>query len=59
MYSFDFYSVFYVIGWLVWFDIILEGVIKVFVFDVLCCFKGIDLKDVLVIGDGNNDIEML
>ncbi|WP_155737608.1 HAD hydrolase family protein, partial [Cutibacterium acnes] len=36
-----------------------EGVTKASALDALCRLKGIDPKDVLAIGDGNNDIEML
>ena len=55
----DLHSVSYVIGWSAWLDITPEGVTKASALDALCRLKGIDPKDVLAIGDGNNDIEML
>ena len=57
--SLDLHSVSYVIGWSAWLDIAPEGVTKASALDALCRLKGIDPKDVLAIGDGNNDIEML
>ena len=57
--SLDLHSVSYVIGWSAWLDITPEGVTKASALDPLCRLKGIDPKDVLAIGDGNNDIEML
>ena len=57
--SLDLHSVSYVIGWSAWLDITPEGVTKASALDTLCRLKGIDPKDVLAIGDGNNDVEML
>ncbi|BCQ03800.1 haloacid dehalogenase [Cutibacterium avidum] len=57
--SLDLHSVSYVIGWSAWLDITPEGVTKASALDTLCRLKGIDPMDVLAIGDGNNDVEML
>lgn len=57
--SLDLHSVSYVIGWSAWLDITPEGVTKASALDELCRDRGIDPADVLAIGDGNNDIEML
>ena len=57
--SLDLHSVSYVIGWSAWLDITPEGVTKASALDDLCRLKGINPKDVLAIGDGYNDMEML
>ena len=57
--SLDLHSLSYVIGWSAWLDITSEGVTKASALDTLCRLKGIDPTDVLAIGDGNNDTEML
>jgi len=48
----------YMVGWMVWFDIVFEGVSKVYGLCVVVEVLGIDVVDVLVVGDGCNDLEM-
>ncbi len=49
----------YYIGYTAWLDIAPEGVSKASGLEVLTERLGIDRSDVLAVGDGNNDIEML
>ncbi len=49
----------YFIGWSSWLDIAPEGVDKAHGLAEVCADLGIDAADVLAIGDGRNDIEML
>lgn len=49
----------YYVGYTAWLDIAPEGVSKASGLDVLCQRLEIDQADVLAIGDGNNDTEML
>ncbi len=49
----------YFIGWTAWLDLAPEGVSKAHGLEVACERLGIDRADVLAIGDGRNDIEML
>jgi hydroxymethylpyrimidine pyrophosphatase-like HAD family hydrolase len=49
----------YFIGWTAWLDIAPEGVSKASGMAWVCDDLGIDAADVLAIGDGRNDIEML
>ncbi|RYJ00764.1 MAG: HAD family phosphatase, partial [Actinomycetales bacterium] len=49
----------YYIGYTAWLDIAPDGVSKASGLDVLCGRFGIDPADVLAVGDGNNDLEML
>lgn len=49
----------YFVGWSAWLDIAPQGVHKALGLQMVCDDLGIDAKDVLAIGDGNNDIEML
>ena len=49
----------YYIGYTAWLDLAPEGVSKAFGLTYLCDHLGLDAADVLAVGDGNNDIEML
>ena len=49
----------YFVGWSCWLDIAPEGVDKAAGLDVVCERYGIRPVDVLAIGDGYNDVEML
>ncbi|MCW2785137.1 MAG: family phosphatase [Marmoricola sp.] len=49
----------YFIGWTAWLDLAPEGVSKASGLAWVCHDLGIDAADVLAIGDGRNDIEML
>lgn len=49
----------YFIGWTAWLDLAPEGVSKASGLAWVCEKLGIDAADVLAIGDGRNDIEML
>ena len=49
----------YFIGWTAWLDIAPEGVTKASALSELCVELGVEQGDVLAIGDGRNDIEML
>lgn len=49
----------YFIGWTAWLDIAPEGVSKASALSEVCAELGVAQTDVLAIGDGRNDIEML
>lgn len=49
----------YAVGWSAWLDIMPEGVSKASALDEICADLGIHPDDVLTIGDGRNDVEML
>jgi Cof subfamily protein (haloacid dehalogenase superfamily) len=49
----------YFIGYSAWLDLAPEGVSKASGLDVVCQRLGITPADVLAVGDGNNDLEML
>ncbi|MET0929947.1 MAG: HAD family hydrolase [Aeromicrobium sp.] len=49
----------YYIGYSAWLDLAPDGVSKASGLDFLCQRLGIDQADVLAVGDGNNDIEMI
>ena len=49
----------YFIGWTAWLDLAPEGVSKAAGLDSVCARLGVDQRDVLAIGDGRNDLEML
>ncbi|MGO4255085.1 HAD family hydrolase [Marmoricola sp. RAF53] len=49
----------YFIGWTAWLDLAPEGVSKASGLQWVCQELGVDAADVLAIGDGRNDIEML
>lgn len=49
----------YVVGWTAWLDLSAAGVSKASGLQVVCDELGVDPSDVLAIGDGRNDIEML
>lgn len=53
------HGVSYFIGWSAWLDIAPEGVHKAMGLAEICGRWGIDPADVLALGDGRNDIEML
>lgn len=53
------HEVAYFIGWSAWLDIAPKGVDKAHGLQIVCDALGIDRADVLAIGDGRNDIEML
>lgn len=53
------HGVSYFIGWSAWLDIAPEGVDKATGLQNVCGELGIDRSDVLALGDGRNDIEML
>lgn len=49
----------YVVGWTAWLDLAPVGVSKASGLEVVCRELGVAAGDVLAIGDGRNDIEML
>jgi len=49
----------YVVGWTAWLDLSPQGVDKSSGLDHVCAELGLTAADVLAIGDGRNDIEML
>jgi len=49
----------YFIGYSAWLDLAPEGVSKASGLEVVCEKLGIDRADVLAVGDGNNDVEMI
>jgi HAD superfamily hydrolase (TIGR01484 family) len=49
----------YVVGWTAWLDLSPVGVSKASGLQLVCDKLGVDAADVLAIGDGRNDIEML
>ena len=49
----------YFIGWTAWLDIAPEGISKASGLAEMAAMLGVDRSDVLAIGDGRNDIEML
>jgi len=49
----------YFIGWTAWLDLAPEGVTKASGLQLVCDKLGVDAADVLAIGDGRNDIELL
>ena len=49
----------YTIGYTAWLDIAPEGIDKAHGLDRVCRRMGVDAADVLTIGDGRNDLEML
>lgn len=53
------HEVTYFVGWSAWLDIAPKGVDKASGLQIVCDDLGIDRADVLALGDGNNDIEML
>ncbi len=53
------HGVSYFVGWKCWLDIAPEGVDKASGLDVACERYGVAPEDVLALGDGYNDIEML
>lgn len=53
------HEVSYFIGWSAWLDIAPQGIDKAHGLQIVCDELGIDRADVLALGDGRNDIEML
>ncbi len=49
----------YVVGWTAWLDLTPVGVSKASGLEHVCTDLGLSAADVLAIGDGRNDIEML
>lgn len=49
----------YVVGWTAWLDLTPVGVSKASGLDHVCTQLGLEASDVLAIGDGRNDLEML
>jgi len=49
----------YFIGWTAWLDLAPQGITKASGLESVCERLGVDAADVLAIGDGRNDIEML
>ncbi len=49
----------YVVGWTAWLDLAPVGVSKASGLEVVCRELGVVARDVLAIGDGRNDVEML
>ncbi len=49
----------YVVGWTAWLDLTPVGISKASGLERVCRELGVDQADVLAIGDGRNDIEML
>lgn len=49
----------YFVGYSAWLDLAPEGVSKASGLEILCHKRGVDAADVLAVGDGNNDLEML
>lgn len=57
--SLGMHGVSYSVGWSAWLDIAPEGVNKATALAAVCDELGISADDVLALGDGRNDIEML
>lgn len=57
--SLGMHGVSYSVGWSAWLDIAPEGVNKATALAEVCAELSIDRHDVLALGDGRNDIEML
>ncbi|KRF37501.1 HAD family hydrolase [Nocardioides sp. Soil805] len=53
------HSIGYVVGWTAWLDLSPQGVHKASGLQHVADALGVDARDVLAIGDGRNDIEML
>lgn len=53
------HEVSYFVGWSAWLDIAPQGIDKAYGLQIVCDQLGVDAADVLAIGDGRNDIEML
>lgn len=53
------HGVTYYVGWSAWLDIAPEGVNKATALAAVCDDLGIEPEDVLALGDGHNDVEML
>ena len=53
------HKVSYSIGWTAWLDIAPEGVNKATALERVRTWLGVDLVDVIAVGDGRNDIDML
>ena len=49
----------YIVGWTAWLDIAPAGISKASGLQIVCDELGVDASDVLAIGDGRNDLEML
>lgn len=49
----------YYVGYTAWLDIAPDGVSKASGLEWLCARRGVEPADVLAVGDGNNDLEML
>ena len=49
----------YYIGWTAWLDLAPQGVSKASGLEAVCARLGVAAEDVLAIGDGRNDVEML
>jgi hydroxymethylpyrimidine pyrophosphatase-like HAD family hydrolase len=49
----------YVVGWTAWLDLAPVGVSKASGLELVATELGIDAVDVLAVGDGRNDVEML
>lgn len=49
----------YVVGWTAWLDLAPVGVSKASGLEAVCADLGVEPADVLAIGDGRNDLEML
>lgn len=49
----------YYIGYDAWLDLAPQGVSKAYGLEVLCEKLGVERSEVLAVGDGNNDVEML
>ncbi len=57
--SIGMHGVSYSVGWSAWLDIAPQGVNKATALEVVCEQLGVSSHDVLALGDGRNDIEML
>jgi hydroxymethylpyrimidine pyrophosphatase-like HAD family hydrolase len=53
------HDVSYAVGYTAWLDIAPEGVTKASALATVCARLGVDAADVLAVGDGRNDLEML
>ena len=49
----------YFIGWTAWLDLAPQGITKASGLETVCARLGVESSDVLALGDGRNDIEML